>query len=145
MNILCDITQVLPFKDDSTDAVLLDNVIEHILDIPKLFSEVIRICKKGAQVTIITPHFTSQASWRDPTHLHHLSYFSMDHFEKAATAHYMHRGEKRIYLNKGKLSFGGGLLGIIGRILFYVNPTSYEKKYCFMFRASTITWVLAVR
>lgn len=50
--------------------------------------EIHRMCVNGALVTVITPHFSSLASWRDPTHLHHLSFFSMDHFEKSSAAHY---------------------------------------------------------
>ena len=33
-------------------------------------------------IKIITPHFSALSSWIDPTHIHHFSYFSFDHFEK---------------------------------------------------------------
>jgi len=32
---------------------------------------------------MITPHVSSAGSWMDPTHIHHLSCFSMNHFAKA--------------------------------------------------------------
>lgn len=87
--ILCDITKTLPFRDDSIDEVNLDNVIEHIHDIPSLMREIFRISKPGAIVTIITPHLSSLASWRDSTHVHQFSYFPFDHFTKPSVAHYM--------------------------------------------------------
>ena len=78
--IICDITQRLPFEDNTVTEIYMDNVVEHIFDIPALIAELVRISTNGASITIITPHFTSLASWRDPTHIHHLSYFSFDHF-----------------------------------------------------------------
>ena len=39
VDILSDITKPLPFDDNSVDEVLMDNVIEHIVDLPALFKE----------------------------------------------------------------------------------------------------------
>ena len=136
-----DITGALPFKDDSIQAVHLDNVIEHIPDISKIMAEIARICTNGAEVTMITPHFTSLASWRDPTHVHHLSYFSFDHFAKADVAHYTGGGFE---IAERKLSFGGGLMGLMGRFLCWMSPKAYERKWCFIFRASTLRFTLRV-
>ncbi|MDA8261067.1 MAG: methyltransferase domain-containing protein [Betaproteobacteria bacterium] len=140
-NVLCDLGRSLPFRDNSVDAFLLDNVIEHLTDIPALMMEIARVGKRGAQVTIVTPHFTSLSSWRDPTHVHHLSYFSFDHFEKPSVSHYVGNG---LRVASRRLSFGGGVLGLIGRMLFALSPEAYEKKYCFMFRASTLHFQLEV-
>lgn len=87
-DILADLTGTLPFTESSIDEIWLDNVIEHIQDIPKLMRELHRICRDGAIITLITPHFASADSWRDPTHVHHLSFFSMDHFQRQGVAHY---------------------------------------------------------
>jgi SAM-dependent methyltransferase len=138
---LCDAMRTLPFKDDSVDEVMMDNFIEHVLDVPALMQEVLRVCRDGAQVTVITPHFTALASWRDPTHVHHFSYFSMDHFQKDNVAHYIGKGFR---ITHKKLSFGGGLLGLLARLIFAISPEGYEQKWCFMFRASTLTFRLAV-
>ncbi len=140
-DLLCDINRSLPFKDDTVDEFYLDNLIEHVLDIPALMAEMVRTAKHAAKITIITPHFTSLSSWRDPTHLHHLSYFSFDHFEKISARHYIGGGLRII---RRHLSFGGGLLGLIGRLIFLLSPESFEKKYCFIFRASTLYFELQV-
>ena len=80
VDIVADITEKLPFDDDSVEEIWMDNVIEHIPDLPGLFKELHRVCSAGAKITMITPHFASIASWRDPTHVHHLSFSSMNHF-----------------------------------------------------------------
>ena len=102
--------------------------------------EIHRVCCDGAIVTVITPHFASASSWRDPTHLHHLSYFSMDHFERLGVAHYTGGGFRVV---RRKLSFGG-IFGTIARLIFMVSAVEYEKNWCFIFRPSTLTFVLKV-
>jgi len=139
---ICDIeNEQLPFEDNSVEEIILDNVIEHFDNIPNVMKELVRVSSRGCKIKIITPHFTSLSSWIDPTHKYHLSYFSLDHFEKESVSHYVGKGIK--IANK-KLSFGGGVFGLIGRLLFKMNPTSYERKFCFIFRASTLTFDLEV-
>jgi len=140
-DVLCDLSRPLPFRENSVDEFLLDNVIEHVRDIPALMMEITRTGKCGAKVIIVTPHFTSLSSWKDPTHVHHLSYFSFDHFEKNSVSHYVGSG---LRVKARHLSFGGGILGLVGRMLFAQSPERYEKKYCFMFRASTLRFELEV-
>jgi SAM-dependent methyltransferase len=140
-DVLCDITQTLPFKTGSVAAVFLDNLIEHILDIPRLLTEIVRVCRDGATITIITPHFTALDSWRDPTHIHHLSYFSMDHFEEPALLHYMGRG---LRVTTRRLSFSRSLMGRIGHLIFRLSPRVYEKQFCFIFRARVLYFELRV-
>ena len=140
VNVISDITNTLPFLDGSVEEVWMDNVIEHVLDIPLLMSEIHRVAKKDAEITILTPHFASSSSWRDPTHVHHLSYFSMDHFKKKSVSHYMRGGFKVV---KRRLSFAG-VMGNIGRFLFKLSPKQYEAKWCFIFRPSTLKFILTV-
>jgi SAM-dependent methyltransferase len=139
--VLCDVARGLPFGDDSIDAVYMDNFIEHVFDIPALMKEIVRVAKPKAPVTVITPHFSALASWRDPTHVHHLSYFSFDHFARPAAQHYVGGG---LHVVQRQLSFGGGFLGLTGRLIFLWSPETYEKKFCFMFRASTLRFTLEV-
>lgn len=135
VDILADINETLPFDDNSIEEIWLDNVIEHVTDISHLMAEMHRICEPEAIISIITPHYTSPSSWRDPTHLHHLSYFSMDHFAKPGVAHYTGGGYQ---VAKKKLSFSGGIMGLLGRLIFSISPGQYESKWCFIFRAGTL-------
>jgi len=128
-----DVEQGLPFAADSFNEVFLDNVIEHIYDIPSLMLEIHRVLVVGGVCNIVTPHFSSASSYRDPTHIHHLSYFSFDYFETGSRSNYIKQGFK---ISK-KLSFGGGF-GLVGRLLFWLSPQRWENRYSFVFRASTI-------
>lgn len=140
-DIVLDIeSQPLPFPDSSVQEVLMDNLIEHIMDIPAVMKEIHRVGVAGASVTVITPHFAGIGSWRDPTHVHHLSYFSMDHFEKQGACHYTGGGFKVL---ERRLSFGG-LLGGMGRLIFLISPRHYEANWCFIFRPSTLRFILKV-
>jgi len=56
-------------------------------------------------------------------------------------SHYVGKGVK---VKNRKLSFGGGILGLIARLIFKINPRKYEEKYCFIFRASTLTFGIEV-
>lgn len=142
VEITADITEKLPFGDATVSEVWADNVIEHVGDIPALMREIHRVCIAEALVTFITPHFTSISSWTDPTHVHHLSYFSMDHFEKKDVSHYAGGG---FHIEKRHLSFGGGILGLLGRLMFKISPRWWESKLCFVFRASTLRFELRVQ
>ena len=142
---VADLERPLPFDDGSVDEIWMDNVVEHIPDLARLFGELHRICKDGAKLTVITPHFASLASWRDPTHVHHLSYFSMDHFEKASVAHYTNADAKGGFeVLERRLSFGG-LFGNIGRLIHSISARHYESNWCFVFRPSTLRFVLRAR
>lgn len=138
--LIADLDGGLPFKSEVISEVLMDNVIEHVRSIPALMQEIYRVCADGAVVRIITPHFASLASWRDPTHIHHLSYFSMEHFEKKNVGHYTGGGFNVV---ARKLSFGGGM-GLCGRLIHAVSPRAYESKWCFIFRPSTLRFKLEV-
>ena len=52
-------TARLPFDDDSVDAVYSAHCLEHI-DYKKVLREIVRVCKVGATVQIVVPHWLSQ-------------------------------------------------------------------------------------
>jgi ubiquinone/menaquinone biosynthesis C-methylase UbiE len=140
VDVITDISEYLPFRRNTVLEVLLDNVIEHVHDIPTLMKEIHRVCRNDATVKIVTPHFASQPSWRDPTHVHHLSYFSMDHFAKESVRHYMGGG---FSVARRRLSFSG-VMGLIGKLIFWISPREYEKNWCFIFRPRILTFTLKV-
>jgi ubiquinone/menaquinone biosynthesis C-methylase UbiE len=56
-----DITKKWPFKDNSVEYILADNILEHITkeEVEKVMKEMHRVCKDKAIIEIYTPHFTS--------------------------------------------------------------------------------------
>src|ERR1044071_8391494 len=69
-----------PFEVDTFQTIYCIDVIEHLSDIVKALEEMHRIAQKGGWIHITTPHFSCANSNTDPTHLHHLGFFSFDYF-----------------------------------------------------------------
>jgi SAM-dependent methyltransferase len=65
-----------PFPDDEFDYVEMSHIIEHVQRPLHVMSEVHRIAGARAIVRIITPHYSSQLSYGDLEHFHHLGYIS---------------------------------------------------------------------
>jgi len=43
-----------------------------------------------------------------------------------------------------KLSFSVGFIGLISRLIFKIIPKKYVQQYCFILRASTLTFIIEV-
>ena len=67
-----------PFKTNTFDYVLIDNVLEHLDNIHKVMNELWRICKKGAIIEIFVPYWNHSVAYNDATHKH---YFNTRAFE----------------------------------------------------------------
>lgn len=70
-----------PLESDSFDLVLMQDVIEHLRDVPAVLREVHRVAKHGATVRVRTPHFSSWYAYNDPTHRHVFGAFAFDGFD----------------------------------------------------------------
>ena len=69
VNIVHDVnTLPLPFKKEAADYILCLDLLEHINYVDFL-KDVNRILKKGGEVEIRVPHFTSRFNFIDPTHI----------------------------------------------------------------------------
>jgi SAM-dependent methyltransferase len=55
LDVFCDISQDLPFKDLCFDSVLLTDVIEHVPSINRVFNEVYRILDKDGTLLLTVP------------------------------------------------------------------------------------------
>ncbi len=73
-----------PFEDDSFDVIVGAHVIEHVRDLPAFFAELHRIARRGAEIRLATPHYTSPDAHADPTHRHALSYRTFEFFADAS-------------------------------------------------------------
>ena len=70
-----------PFEDDTFDLVIMQDVMEHLEDVPGALSEVYRIAKEGGIVRIRTPHYSSYYAYNDPTHKRFFGIYFLDHFD----------------------------------------------------------------
>jgi SAM-dependent methyltransferase len=56
------------------------DVVEHLASVKEFLEEVHDLLAPGGTIEITTPHFSCSNSFTDPTHRHHLGYFSFDYF-----------------------------------------------------------------
>jgi len=71
-----------PFEPNYADEVFLDNVLEHLSDVPRVVNEIHRILKPGGMLRIIVPYAKSDWALQDPTHKHFFTEKSMDYFKE---------------------------------------------------------------
>ena len=69
-----------PFKDNTFDEIICDNVIEHLDDVLKVMEELHRIAKPSADIIVIVPFFPHRQAHTDPTHRHYFGIHSFDYF-----------------------------------------------------------------
>jgi ubiquinone/menaquinone biosynthesis C-methylase UbiE len=68
-DIIADLSQRLPFEDNSIDNIICEQVLEHIHNYPELIKEVHRILKPEGIVKFSVPKFPCIASIADPDHV----------------------------------------------------------------------------
>ena len=69
-----------PLESDSADEILMDNVLEHLEDIPRVMAELHRVLKPGGRLKLIVPYAKTDWAFQDPTHRHYFTERSMDYF-----------------------------------------------------------------
>jgi len=69
-----------PLPRGHFERILALDVIEHLGSVRAFLEEAHELLAPGGTIEITTPHFSCANSFTDPTHRHHLGYFSMDYF-----------------------------------------------------------------
>lgn len=132
----------LPFADNSVDIVRSSHCFEHLDNLIALMEDIHRMLKPGGILEFTVPHVSNIEFFRDPTHKHSFTLGTMDYFV---------RGKKPIaytkiefeYLSR-ELHFGGGLRGMLGKLLWKLSARRYEKYHCWSFPCNEIAYRLRV-
>lgn len=92
----CDLEQDrLPFDNDTVAEVYSSHCLEHIRNLHHILQEIVRICKVGARVTIIVPHYlSSMAMCHD--HKQVISPEQVDHWTNSALDYWWNGCSKRL-------------------------------------------------
>ena len=69
------------FPRNYADYILLDNVLEHLENIPSVMKELHRILKPNGRLEIFVPYAKSDGAIQDPTHTHFFTENSLQYFE----------------------------------------------------------------
>jgi SAM-dependent methyltransferase len=82
VDIVHDLNRVpWPLDDDDFGVVICNDVLEHLIDIPAVISEIHRVSRDGALVFIKVPTGTSPDLFTDPTHIRGFGYRSFDYWD----------------------------------------------------------------
>jgi SAM-dependent methyltransferase len=138
-DILCELAHFpWPIRDNCAERIHLSHFIEHQPDVLRAMSEVHRVAKPGAEVLIVTPHYSSPDSFTDPTHLVHLGLHSFDYLTQESFADFTY-GAGGFRLLERRLTFGGNfLLDNLGRLIAKISFDFYEKHFAWIFPARNI-------
>jgi hypothetical protein len=140
--------QPYPFRKNSFDMVVAISILEHLTDFFAVMSEIHRVSKANADVFILVPHFSSSASFIDPTHKLHLSSRSCDYFingtelEKSFGFYIPYR-----FAIKKRIISLQGIWDYLIPIRWLVNkyPDIWEDHFCYLVRGAGVYWELQVK
>jgi SAM-dependent methyltransferase len=131
-----------PFPDSQFETAVMEDSIEHLKDVVSTMEELHRVCKNGALVRITTPHFSCANTFTDPTHLHHLGYFSFHYF--TGEDNFASLSQRRFRHRSIRLIFAPSLLNKIVWRLANRFPRAYERRWAWLFPAWFLSFELEV-
>jgi len=134
-----------PVSDASFDAIYMFSVIEHVSEPLKVIEECHRVLKPCGRIYLLTPHFSSTASYADLTHRWHFSSRSFEYFVDGMSlcddygfyTDVRFVMEKRIISLHGVFDYVPFLQWLANRYLHF-----WENYLCFMIRGAGIYLVL---
>jgi len=81
-DVVMDLEKKWKFKDNTVDEVFISHVIEHIKDLHHFMRELYRVCKDGAEITIIAPYWKHHSAFDDPDHCRFMTEYSFMYFNQ---------------------------------------------------------------
>src|SRR5215831_3760478 len=125
-----------------------ESAAEHVWnleDAMRAMAEVWRVARDGADVFVVTPHFSSHNSYVDPTHRRHLAAASFEYFTGRDFPTFA-GSPCRFDIVAVELTFGGNfLLDNLGRFLARRSIRWYERHAAWVFPALDIRAHLRAR
>jgi len=88
-----------PFKDNSVDYIMMDNILEHLEDTIKVMQEIHRISKPNTIIDIIVPHYSGAGAFTSLTHKKFFGSQSFNDLEPSRWQRYI-KPEFKILKNK---------------------------------------------
>ncbi|MFA6385112.1 MAG: class I SAM-dependent methyltransferase [Candidatus Omnitrophota bacterium] len=119
-----------PIKSDSFDLIFCRHILEHLDDVVKSMEEIHRISRPGAKVIIEVPHFSHPDAFRDPTHKHYFSFFTIEYF--TGNPLYPQYCSARFKILRRDIKATSGINRFLSSRL---KPALYEERFSRMFPA----------
>lgn len=128
-----------PLANDRFEFIRCQHAIEHFREAHTVAREMHRVCRDGALIEFITPHYSSCASWGDPTHVHHFALASIPLlFEQAL-------GASKFEVVSNRIEFTGSVSEFPGWLICKISPRKYEKHFAWIWPANEIHTTIRIR
>ncbi|TDM09550.1 MAG: hypothetical protein C4K60_09940 [Ideonella sp. MAG2] len=153
VDVVCDLNGPWPFPNGGFDRVVFRHSICHLQSLEAALREARRVCRLGGKIEIITPHFSSDNAFTDPTMTFSTGYRTIDYYCENASTVYKYYGQfglrmvyRRIHLYRAELKNSRHRL--IAKLVWPLDavvnafPRIYEKFFCFILRGNEVRFVL---
>lgn len=121
-----------PLRENQYEFIRCQHVIEHLQNLSGLAQEIYRLAKHRCVVEFKTPHYSSYASWGDPTHRWHFALGSIPQLFEMAL------GAGKFRIKRIDLKFTGSALDLFGYLIYKMSRKTYEKHFAWIFPANEI-------
>jgi len=130
-DVVVDLEERLPFKDNTFDEVIGNHILEHIHNFIPLMKELHRICINKAILKFSVPFYLSVGAFTDVTHCRFFTPFTFNDLISKEFA-YEFGTEGMFKINKVKLIYG---TGFAKKINWFMNPliNLSHRVYCKLF------------
>lgn len=122
-----------PLPRDHFELIYVSDVVEHLASVQDFMEEVHSLLAPGGIVEITTPHFSCANSYTDPTHRHHLGYFSFDYFTEISPWNFY--TAIRFETVERFLAFHPGRLASLVARFANRHPELYERRFAWIWPA----------
>lgn len=80
VNVLCDLERGIGIRSNVADRVYTRHTLEHVADLERALSEILRVVKPGGLIEIIVPHYSNPLGYSDYTHKRFFGLYTFDYF-----------------------------------------------------------------
>jgi SAM-dependent methyltransferase len=153
VDIVANLNAVWPIEDASFDHVVFRHSIVHLNSLEGALREARRVVRPGGVIEIISPHFSSDNAFTDPTMNFSTGYRTMDYYCSNGSMIYGYYGQlglrirrRRIHLYRTeRTTIRHRVIGMLfwpADALVNAAPRIYEKFLCFIVRGNEVHFVL---
>ncbi len=148
-DIYSDIQKKIPLKDNSVDFVLAKHILEHINPekLEFVMDEIRRVVRPKGLVHIYVPHFSCGITYRNPSHLIPMSYYTFTRFSgfEVKKRKFLFFRESNSYKRYKSLNLFRKIFNPILSLPMNLFPLVYERFFCWIFPAEELEVVLEVK
>lgn len=134
-----------PFETSAADAVWMDNVLEHLMDVVATLEEVHRILRPGGLAYIYVPYFRSHYAAVDPTHRHQFTVGSMAYVDRShpwfERYRYSSAGFDVLRVSLNDRFPKRGVRGVVAALANRC-PDAYERHFSWLYPLDELGFVL---